>query len=99
LCCNAAVIYSARIALPGGTPSFRDLFAAAASRKGAVLAWGAFTGTVSLLMRAAEQRLGPLGRIFTALGGLAWSMVSCRSSCSTAAARSGGADGNDTPAC
>lgn len=73
--CNAALIHSANIALSGGTPSFRDGFAAAASRKGAVLAWGAFSGTVSLLMRAAEQRLGPLGRIFAALGGLAWNMV------------------------
>jgi Family of unknown function (DUF6159) len=73
--CNAALIHSANIALSGGTPSFRDGFAAAASRKGAVLAWGAFSGAVSLLMRAAEQRLGPLGRIFAALGGLAWNMV------------------------
>jgi hypothetical protein len=40
--CNAALIHSANIALSGGTPSFRDGFAAAASRKGAVLAWGAF---------------------------------------------------------
>lgn len=73
--CNTALIHSANIALSGGTPSFRDGFAAAAGRKGAVLAWGAFSGTVSLLMRAAEQRLGPLGRIFAAFGGLAWSMV------------------------
>jgi Family of unknown function (DUF6159) len=73
--CNAALIHSANIALSGGTPSFRDGFAAAASRKGAVLAWGAFSGSGSLLMRAAEQRLGPLGRIFAALGGLAWNMV------------------------
>ena len=76
--CNAALIHSANIALSGGTPSFRDGFAAAASRKGAVLGWGAFSGTVSLLMRVAEQRLGPLGRIFAALGGLAWSMVTFR---------------------
>lgn len=73
--CNAALIHSANVALSGGTPSFRDGFDAAASRKGAVLAWGAFSGTVSLLLRAAEQRLGPLGRIFAALGGLAWNMV------------------------
>ena len=73
--CNAALIHSASVALAGGTPSFRDGFGAAASRKGAVLAWGAFSGTVSLLMRVAEQRLGPLGRIFAALGGLAWNMV------------------------
>ena len=73
--CNAALIHSANVALSGGTPSVRDGFAAAARRKGAVLAWGAFSGTVSLLMRAAEQRLGPLGRIFAALGGLAWTMV------------------------
>jgi Family of unknown function (DUF6159) len=73
--CNAALIHSASVALSGGTPSFRDGFAAAAGRKGAVLTWGAFSGTVSLLMRAAEQRLGPLGRIFAALGGLAWNMV------------------------
>jgi len=73
--CNAALIHSANVALSGGTPTFRDGFAAAASRKGAVLAWGAFSGTVSVLLRAVEQRLGPLGRIFAALGGLAWSMV------------------------
>jgi hypothetical protein len=73
--CNAALIHSANIALSGGTSSFRDGFAAAASREGAVLGWGAFSGTVSLLMLAAEQRLGPLGRILAALGGLAWSMV------------------------
>jgi hypothetical protein len=73
--CNAALIHSANVALSGGTPSFRDGFAAAASRKGAVLAWGAFSASVSLLMRAVEQRLGPLGRIFAALGGLAWNMV------------------------
>ena len=73
--CNAALIHSANVALTGGTPSVRDGFAAAASRKGAVLAWGAFSGTVSLLMRVAEQRLGPLGRIVAALGGLAWNMI------------------------
>jgi hypothetical protein len=73
--CNAALVHSANLALSGGTPTVRDGFAAAARRKGAVLAWGAFSGTVSLLLRAAEQRLGPLGRIFAALGGLAWSMI------------------------
>lgn len=73
--CNAALIHSANVALSGGTPSFRDGFAAAARRKGTVLAWGAFSGTVSLLLRAAEQRLGPLGRLVTMLGGLAWNMV------------------------
>jgi len=73
--CNAALIHSANVALTGGTPSFRDGFAAAARRKGAILAWGAFSGTISLILRLAEQRLGPLGRIVGMLGGFAWTVV------------------------
>jgi hypothetical protein len=73
--CNAALIDAANTALNGGSPTLRGGFAAAAARKGAILGWGAFSGTVSLVLRAAEQRLGPLGRFIAALGGLAWTMV------------------------
>lgn len=73
--CNAALIHSANVALGGGRPTFRDGFAAAYARKGPILGWGAFSGTVSLVLRIAEQRLGPLGRFVALLGGLAWSLV------------------------
>jgi Family of unknown function (DUF6159) len=73
--CNAALIHAASLAMDGGSPTFRASFAAAAARKGAILRWGLVSGTVSLALRAAEQRLGPLGRFMDMLGGLAWTMV------------------------
>lgn len=72
---NAALISQTDVALRGGTPGVGAGLAAAASRWPALLGWAGVSATVSLVLRAVEERLGFLGSIVSGLVGLAWRLT------------------------
>ncbi len=72
---NAALISQADVALRGGVPAVGAGLAAAARRWPALLGWAAVSATVSLVLRAIEERLGFLGQFVAGLIGLAWRLT------------------------
>lgn len=72
---NAAIISAADERLQGGDPTVGSALRGAASRAGQILPWAVVSATVSLILRALEERAGILGRIVVGLAGLAWSLV------------------------
>lgn len=72
---NAALVFAADERLKGGDPTLRSALRGAASRAGRILPWAVVSATVSIILRAIEERVGALGRIVTGLVGVAWSLV------------------------
>jgi uncharacterized protein DUF6159 len=72
---NAALISQAHIALKGGDPTVAGGLRTAGSMAGRLFPWALLTATVSLIIRAIEERLGFLGRIIGGLIGMAWNLV------------------------
>jgi hypothetical protein len=72
---NTALISQANVALAGGDPSVKDGLRVAASNWLRILPWALLSATVSVVLRAIEERLGFLGRIITGLIGIAWNVV------------------------
>ncbi len=72
---QAALISQADIALEGGDPTVAGGIRVAAKHAGAILPWAVLSATVSLILRALEDRAGPLGRFAVGLVGIAWSLV------------------------
>lgn len=62
-------------ALAGEPVSVRSGLRFAASRVRAIAAWSLLAGTVGLLIRAVEERMGWLGKIVMAFVGIAWSVA------------------------
>ena len=74
--CNAALIYAANERLTGTGPgTVASGFSGAAARAGAFVPWALVSATVTLVLRALEQRFGILGRIVIAIVGIAWTLV------------------------
>jgi hypothetical protein len=72
---NAAIVCGADERLSGGDPTLRSALQGARERAGVLLPWALLSATVSLVLRAVEQRAGIVGRIVIGLIGLAWSLV------------------------
>jgi hypothetical protein len=72
---NAALVFAANERMAGGNPSLSSAIQGAWSHVGQIAAWSAVSASVSLVLRAIEQRGGIVGRIVGALGGIAWSLV------------------------
>ena len=72
---NAALVFGANQRLEGGDPTLRSALGGALSRAGAILPWALVSATVSLILRAIEERVGVIGRIVVGLIGLAWTLV------------------------
>jgi hypothetical protein len=72
---NAALISQAHVALSGGDPSVAGGLRTAGSMAGRLLPWALLSATVSMIIRAIEERLGFLGRIIGGLVGMAWNLV------------------------
>ena len=62
-------------ALAGEPVSVRGGLRFAASRVRAIAAWSLLAGTVGLIIRAVEERMGWLGKIVMGLVGIAWSVA------------------------
>ncbi|WP_233160864.1 DUF6159 family protein [Actinophytocola xanthii] len=72
---NTALISQANIALNGGDPSVAGGLRVAGSNWARILPWALLSATVSMILRAIEERLGFLGRIITGMIGMAWTLV------------------------
>jgi hypothetical protein len=72
---QSALILAANERLSGGSPTLGSAISAAASRAGHILPWAIISATVSMVLRAIQERSGILGRIVVGLVGMAWTLV------------------------
>ena len=72
---NAALISAAHERLEGGDPTVGSALRGAARRAGKILPWALVTATVSIILRAIEERVGFIGQIVVSIIGLAWAVV------------------------
>jgi hypothetical protein len=72
---NAAIVCGADERLRGGNPSLASALRGAWERAGVLFPWALLSATVSLILRAIEERAGIVGRIVVGLIGIAWSLV------------------------
>lgn len=72
---NAALIHAANERLSGGDPTLGSAIRGALMRVGRIFSWSLVSATVSIVLRAIEERAGAIGRIVGAIAGVAWSLV------------------------
>lgn len=72
---NAALVHAANERLSGGDPTLGSALRGALMRVGRILPWALVSATVSIVLRAIEQRAGVVGRIVAGIAGVAWSLV------------------------
>ncbi len=72
---NAALVWAADCRMRGEQVTLGEAIRAASERAHVLLPWAVLSATVSLVLRAIEERAGIVGRIVASLVGLAWSLV------------------------
>lgn len=72
---NSALVGAAMIRLDGGDPTLGDGLRIAAGKIVPILGYAAIAATVGMLLRAAQERAGFLGRVVTGFLGLAWTVT------------------------
>jgi hypothetical protein len=72
---NAALVHAANERLEGGDPTIGSALRGAAARLGGIFQWSLVSATVSIILRAVQERGGLLGRIAGSIAGIAWSLV------------------------
>ena len=72
---NAALVWAADCRMRGEHVTLGEAVRAASERAHVLLPWAVLSATVSLVLRAIEERAGIVGRIVGSLVGLAWSLV------------------------
>jgi hypothetical protein len=72
---NAALVSAADERMRGGDPTLGSALRGAASRAGQILPWAIVSATVSIVLRAVQERGGIVGRIAAGFAGMAWSLV------------------------
>jgi hypothetical protein len=72
---NAALVFAADKRLRGEEVTIGEAIHAAGARAHVLLPWAVLSATVSIALRALEERAGIVGRIVGSLVGLAWSLV------------------------
>src|SRR5262249_45910041 len=72
---NAALVFAADCRMRGERVSIGEAIRAASERAHVLLPWAVLSATVSIILRAVEERAGIVGRIVGSLVGLAWSLV------------------------
>lgn len=72
---NAALVHAANDRLEGRDPTLKTAILGAASRIGAIFSWALVAATVSVILKAIEERVGFVGRLITGFLGLAWTLV------------------------
>ena len=69
---QTALVCAAHERLSGGDPTLSSALGGANKHLPQILAWSALTATVSLILRAIEERAGFVGRIIAGIIGFAW---------------------------
>lgn len=72
---NAALVHAANERMNGGDPTIGSALRGAASRGLVILPWAILSATVSMVLRAIEERAGFLGKLVVGFVGIAWSLV------------------------
>jgi hypothetical protein len=72
---QSALILAANDRLSGGSPTLGSALSAAAGRAGHILPWAIISATVSMVLKAVQERSGLLGRLVIGLVGMAWTLV------------------------
>jgi hypothetical protein len=72
---NAALVYAADRHLSGERVTLGEAIDAARARAHVLLPWVVVSATVSIVLRALEERAGIVGRIVGSIAGVAWSVV------------------------
>ena len=72
---NAALVHAANERLDGGDPTVGSALRGAAGRVHRILPWALVSATVSIILRAIEERAGIFGRVVSGIAGIAWSLV------------------------
>ena len=72
---NAALVSAAHERLAGGDPTIGSAIRGAMRRAGKILPWAIISATVSMILRAIEERAGFVGQIVAAIAGMAWAVV------------------------
>jgi hypothetical protein len=72
---NAALVHAANERMEGGDPTIGSALRGALGRVGGIFPWALVSATVSIILRAVQERGGMLGRIAGSIAGIAWSLV------------------------
>ncbi len=72
---NAALVHAAHDRMHGGDPTVGSALRGAMANAGRILPWAIVSATVSIILRAIEERAGIVGRIVAGIAGIAWSLV------------------------
>ncbi|MFQ5948500.1 MAG: DUF6159 family protein [Acidimicrobiia bacterium] len=72
---NAALVHAANERLSGGDPTVSSALRGALAHVHRILPWALVSATVSIILRAIEERAGTLGRFAGAIAGIAWALV------------------------
>jgi hypothetical protein len=72
---NAALVHAANERFEGGDPTLGSAIRGALMRVGRIARWAVVVATVSIVLRAVEERAGAVGRFVVGLVGIAWSLV------------------------
>ena len=72
---NAALVSAANERLEGGDPTIGSAIRGAARRAGKIVPWALLSATVSIILRAIEERVGLIGRIIIAAVGVGWAVL------------------------
>lgn len=72
---QAAMVGGARDRLTGGDPTIGSAIGVASSRLAVIVPWALFSWTVGAVLRAIEDRAGPIGAIVANLAGAAFRVV------------------------
>ena len=72
---NTALVHAANQRLSGGDPTLRSAIAGAMKHIPQIFVWALISATVSVILRAIQERSGFLGRIVIGFVGLAWTLV------------------------
>lgn len=72
---NVGVMHCASIRMNGGDPTVADGFKGAFARLGAIFLWSLVSATVGMILRLIEERAALLGKIVSAIVGIAWSLL------------------------
>ena len=72
---KVALLCGADERMRGEDPTLASSLSAAADHAGKILPWAVLSATVSMLLRAVEERAGFLGRIAIAIVGVAWAAI------------------------
>jgi hypothetical protein len=72
---NVALICAAQEHFDGGDPTLGSALAGAARNAGRILPWAIVSATVSMVLRAIQNRAGVAGAIVSGIAGVAWALV------------------------